>query len=139
MKIPIQRIKNNKEFEVREKLKNIDLGRSSFITSPAVLTGTLTYVGNQEIFFEGHLSAKVQLTCVHCLKEFEQSFEIDISESYIPSYFVNSGQSKEERSLSELDVLTYNGTFIDSAKIVRDILIEHIPPYPLCPECRAKE
>jgi uncharacterized metal-binding protein YceD (DUF177 family) len=139
MKIPIQRIKSNGKLKIHEQIKTADIGKDSKLIGPIEITGTLEYVGNEEIYFTGSLSAKVELTCVKCLKKFEQIFNIDFSESYTPRYFTNSKLPKGERDISELDVFTYDGNFIDLDKTARDILFEHIPPYPLCPECRAKE
>ncbi len=139
MKIPIQRIKNNEKIKIDTYIKNADLGEQGTLITPIHIEGTLTYVGSEEVFFEGHLSATVELTCVKCLKKFKQNFEIDISESYIPQYFLNTAQGKEERDLEELRVLPYQNGVINIDKIARDILIENIPPYPLCPECRANQ
>ncbi len=138
MKIPIQRIRNNKEIKILLDLKKMDLGENTALIPPATLTCTLSYAGNEEILLEGHLSAIVLLTCVHCLNKFKQTFEIDISETYIPAYFANSGHPKEERELNELNTFTYNGTFMDLDEIARNVLIEQIPPYPLCTECKTK-
>ena len=130
---------SNKKLKVYEEVKGAKLGEEISLISPLQISGTLEYVGNEEVYFDGHISTKVELTCVRCLKKFEQEFEINFSESYVPQYFSNSARAKEERELDELNVFTYNGNFIDLDKIARDILIENIPPYPLCPECRAKE
>ncbi len=137
MKIPIQRIISNKKLKVYEEVKKVQLGKEISLISPIQISGTLEYVGNEEVCFNGHISTKVELTCVRCLKKFEQTLEINFSESYVPQYFSSSAPAKEERELEELNVFTYEGNFIDLDKIARDILIEHIPPYPLCPECRA--
>ncbi len=130
----------NNKIIINEKIpqNKIELGENAKLASPVTINGFMEYAGKEEIYFEGTLKAKVVLTCVRCLSEFEQEFEIPFSESYIPLKFASSDSTKENRELEELDVYTYNGVFVDTAEIARELIIENIPPYPLCPACRAK-
>ncbi len=139
MKIQLQNLITNKKISIKEEIPSnkINLGESAKLISPVNITGFMEYAGKEEIYFEGTLKAKLTLVCVRCLSEFEQEFEISFAESYIPEKFVseNFGEKKE---LEELNTYAYNGVFIDTAEIARQLLIENIPPYPLCPVCRTK-
>ncbi len=140
MKIQLQNIITNRKIKINEKIpqNKINLGENAKLVSPITINGFMEYAGKEEVYFEGTLKAKVILTCVKCLSEFEQEFEIPFSESYIPEKFASGNSGRENRELEELDVYTYNGIFIDTEEIARQIIIENLPPYPLCPVCRAK-
>ncbi len=140
MRIQLNNIKTSEEVKVNETINSskIPLGENASLASPVRIKGVLRYAGSDEVYFEGTVFAKVRLTCVRCLEEFEQNFEIPFSESYVPAQFANVNPVKENRELEELDVLTYNGVFIDTVEIARQILIQYMPPYPLCPKCRAE-
>ncbi len=140
MKIQLQNLITNKKISIKEEIpqNKIDPGDNAKLISPVSITGFMEYAGKEEIYFEGTLNARVMLTCVRCLSKFEQEFEIPFSESYIPEKFASSKNVKENRELEELYTYTYNGVFIDTVEIARQILIENLPPYPLCPTCRAK-
>ena len=139
MKIPIARIQSNKEIIIDEKINIKNLGKGVKLLNPAELKGKISYVGSEEIYFEGTLHAEVELICVRCLNPFKQEFNIDFSETYIPQRFAANAPKEKDMELDELDVFTYQGNFIDTEAIARELLIEHIPPYPICPVCRAKE
>ena len=139
MRIPIAKIRNNNTLNIEEQIDIKDLGENAKLVKPLVLKGSLKYAGSEEIYFEGALYAEVELVCVRCLNTFVQKFEINFSETYIPESFVTNQPREKDMDLEELDVYTYGGNILDTSNIAREILIQHIPPYPICPICRAKE
>ncbi len=139
MKIPIAKIRNNNILNVEEQINIKDIGENAKLVKPIALKGLLKYTGSEEIYFEGTLYAEVVLVCVRCLNTFVQKFEINFSETYIPKSFAANQSREKDADLKELDVFTYNGNVIDTTNVSREILIQHIPPYPICPVCRAEK
>ncbi len=139
MKIPIAKIRNNNILNIEEQIDIKGIGENAKLVKPAILKGLLKYAGSEEIYFEGTLYAEVELVCVRCLNKFVQKFEINFSETYIPKSFATSQSRERDVDLKELDVFTYNGNVIDTINIAREILIQYIPPYPICPVCRAEK
>ena len=139
MKIQIAKIRSNNVVNIEEQINIKDLGPNTKLIKPATLKASLRYAGREEIYFEGTLYAEVELLCVKCLNPFKQKFEINFSETYIPKSFVTNQPREKDMELEELDVYTYSGNTLDTSNIAREILIQHIPPYPICPICRARE
>jgi len=139
MKIPITKIRSNNVLTIEEQINIKNLGPNAKLTKPATLKASLRYAGSEEIYFEGTLYAEVELICVKCLSPFTQKFEINFSETYIPKSFVTNQPREKDMELEELDVYTYSGNTLDTSNIAREILIQHMPPYPICPTCRARE
>ena len=139
MRIPIAKIRNNNTLKIEEQINIKGLGENAKLIKPVTLKGFLRYAGSEEIYFDGTLYAEVELVCVRCLNPFVQKFEINFSETYIPKSFVTNQPREKDMELQELDVYTYSGNILDTSEIAREILIQHIPPYPICPVCRAKE
>jgi len=135
MKVLITKIRRS-PIEIHEELKNIDLGKDSILTSPAVLTGKMTIGTADEVYFKGHIFANVLLTCVMCLAKFKKQFEIDFEETYLPKSMSDVGVRERKLSKKNLNTFVYYGNYINTTEIARELLIEAIPPYPLCPKCR---
>ena len=135
MKVPIVSIRN-KIVEIHEELLDIDLGNNVTIVSPILLTGQMvSNLATDEVHFKGHITAKLTLVCGQCLKKFKETFDIGFEETYLPKSKKKANISEEER-VEDLDMFVYHGDYIDTVKIVRGILLETIPPYPLCHKCR---
>ncbi|MEA3313925.1 MAG: YceD family protein [Caldisericota bacterium] len=127
----------NKIVEIHEKLLDIDFGNNRTIVLPILLTGQM--VGNpttDKTHFNGCITAKLILVCVQCLKKFKEAFDISFEETYLPKN-KNKVSMSEEKSIENLDIFVYHGDCIDTVKIVKDILLKAILPYPLCQKCRA--
>ncbi len=136
MKVPIAQIRHN-PLEIHELIDKIDLGSDTTLVLPAVLDGKMSIGVADEVHFKGHISAIVMLTCVRCLSKFKEQFEIDFKEIYLPKNLSITDVREKELSREDLDTFIYYSSYIDTSEIVRELLIEKIPPYPLCPKCRA--
>lgn len=136
MKLEIQKIIDEEKIEVNETLdfSNIDLPAK--VVEPVKAKLVFESLGNREILVRGEIQAKLRLTCVVCLDEFDEELKIEVNETYIPQTYVEN--KKEERSIEELSEFTYTGNFLDTFEILRDNILEFIPPYPKCPKCIVK-
>jgi uncharacterized metal-binding protein YceD (DUF177 family) len=136
MKVPIASIQN-KIIEIHEKMLDINLGSNITIVSPIVLTGEMVDdAATDKVHFKGRITAKLSLICVQCLEKFEEALDIGFEETYLPKS-ENKSDISEKELVEDLDMFIYHGDYIDTAEIVRGILLETIPPYPLCHKCRA--
>ncbi len=136
MKVPIVRILHS-PLKIHELIERIDLGSEAKLVGPAVLDGEMSIGVGYEVHFKGHISATVLLTCVRCLSKFKKQFEIDFKEKYLPESLAVTDMREKELSREDLDTFIYHSNYIDTSEIVKELLIVEIPPYPLCPKCRA--
>lgn len=136
MKVPIARIRHS-PLKIHELIDKINLGNDATLIEPAILDGEMSIGIADEVHFKGHISASVLLTCVRCLSKFKQQFEIDFKETYIPKSLSVTDIREKELNKEDLDTFIYYSNYIDTSEIVRELLIERIPLYPLCPKCRA--
>ncbi len=136
MRVPIASIRN-KIIDIHEKLLDINLGDNIIVDSPILLTGQMVDdPATDEVHFKGHVIAELTLVCVRCSKKFKETFDIAFEKMYLPKS-ENKVNMPEEELVEDLDMFVYHGDYIDTTEIVRGILSETIPPYPLCQKCRS--
>jgi len=136
MKLEIQKIIDEEKVEVNETLDFSKVEMPAIVVEPVKAKLIFENLGNREILVRGEIQAKLRLTCVVCLDEFDEELKIEVNETYIPQTYVEN--RKEERPIEELSEFTYTGNFLDTFEIVRDNILEFIPPYPKCPKCATK-
>ena len=136
MKLEIQKIIDEEKVEVNETLDFSKVEMPAMVVEPVKAKLIFENLGNREILVRGEIQAKLRLTCVVCLDEFDEELKIEVNETYIPQTYVEN--RKEERPIEELSEFTYTGNFLDTFGIVRDNILEFIPPYPKCPKCTTK-
>ena len=92
------------------------------------LTGDVTIDRTpQGLVVQGKFSAKTQLECVRCLKEFTIPLEWDFTELY----------AFTKKSVSESELLVPDDAHIDLAPLIREYALLEIPIKPLHdPECK---
>jgi len=92
------------------------------------LAGTLT-IGRtaQGLLFTGDFRGQTELTCVRCLKPFDQGLAWTLTELYASS----------EKSMSDSGLLVPEDAQIDLAPIIREYALLEVPINPLCqPDCK---
>lgn len=136
MKLEIQKIIDEEKVEVNETLDFSKVEMPAIVVEPVKAKLIFENLGNRGILLRGEIQAKLRLTCVVCLDEFDEELKIEVNETYIPQTYVEN--RKEERPIEELSEFTYTGNFLDTFEIVRDNILEFIPPYPKCPKCATK-
>jgi uncharacterized metal-binding protein YceD (DUF177 family) len=136
MKLEIQKIIDEEKVEVNETLDFSKVEMPAIVVEPVKAKLIFENLGNREILVRGEIQTKLRLTCVVCLDEFDEELKIEVNETYIPQTYVEN--RKEERPIEELSEFTYTGNFLDTFEIVRDNILEFIPPYPKCPKCATK-
>lgn len=133
MKLEINKIINEKNIKIEE---SIDFSKEDALfklTEPAKAQLCFEHIENGEIHVRGAIEAKILLTCVICLDEFPMDMIIKIDETYAPEK--ESTPKNKEFTLSDLNEYAYKENYLDTAEIVKDNILESIPPYPKCPEC----
>jgi len=134
MIIPIEKILSNEPFEIEEVFESLSLPGEIELSSPVNSKLRISHGSDKEVVVEGEIKVKLLLTCVSCLEKFEEEFEIEVNEAYLPEDLLKT--RGEEREPSELDTFSYRGDELDTESIVRDIIAGSIPVYPKCPDCR---
>uniref|UniRef100_A0A7C4Y3V4 DUF177 domain-containing protein n=1 Tax=Caldisericum exile TaxID=693075 RepID=A0A7C4Y3V4_9BACT len=133
MKLLIDRIIEESPLTIEE---SFDIRDAPFkLATPAKAKLTFEDIGNREVLVKGVIIARLRLTCVVCLDEFEEELKIDVSETYVPKEYIEKG---EERPLEELSEFEYTGNYLDTYEIVKDNICEFLPPYPKCPKCASQ-
>jgi len=92
------------------------------------LMGTIT-IGRtaQGLLFTGAFSGQTEVTCVRCLKSFDQNLAWDLTELYASS----------EKSASDSGLLVPEDAQIDLAPIIREYALLEVPINPVCrPDCK---
>ncbi len=135
MIIPIEKILSNEPFEIEEVFESLSLPGEIELSSPVNSKLRISHGSDKEVVVEGEIKVKLLLTCVSCLEKFEEEFEIEVNEAYLPEDLLKT-RGGEEREPSELDTFSYRGDELDTESIVRDIIAGSIPVYPKCPDCR---
>ncbi len=133
MKLIINKIIEEGSITVEESINFKEEELPFKLNDDAKLKLTFEHVQNREIRVYGAIEATFILTCVVCLNEFEYPIKIEVDEFYSPREFFD--YSKEERPIEELNKFTYTTNYLDTKDIVRDNLLEVLPPYPKCPKC----
>lgn len=136
MKLQIERIINEEKIEVDEQIDFSHVEMPTKILEPVKAKLIFENLGNREILVKGEIDVKLMLTCVVCLDEFEEDLKIEVNETYIPETYIDT--KKEERPIEELNEFTYTGGYLDTMEIIKDNILEFIPPYPKCPKCALK-
>lgn len=134
MIIPIEKILSNEPFEIEEVFESLSLPGEIELSSPVNSKLRISHGSDKEVVVEGEIKVKLLLNCVSCLEKFEEEFEIEVNEAYLPEDLLKT--RGEEREPSELDTFSYRGDELDTESIVRDIIAGSIPVYPKCPDCR---
>jgi uncharacterized metal-binding protein YceD (DUF177 family) len=134
MIIPIEKILSNEPFEIEEIFESLSLPGEIELSSPVNSKLRISHGSDKEVVVEGEIKVKLLLNCVSCLEKFEEEFEIEVNEAYLPEDLLKT--RGEEREPSELDTFSYRGDELDTESIVRDIIAGSIPVYPKCPDCR---
>jgi len=136
MKIPIDRIVNEEKIEVSLDVDFSNAQVDFKLKGPAKAKLIFEHIGKREIRVSGEIEATLILTCVDCLDEFEYPLKIEVDETYSP--YEKFDYTKEERPIEELSEFSYHTNYLDVFEIVRDNILEFIPPYPKCPKCASK-
>ncbi|MGC9099736.1 MAG: YceD family protein [Caldisericum sp.] len=136
MKLQIDRIIDEGNIEIIEEIDFTDIEMPVKIIGPVKVHLNFENLGQREIRVTGEIFATLRLTCVVCLEEFDEKLKIEVDETYIPETLVEN--KKEERPIEELSEFTYKASYLDTFEIVRDNILEFIPPYPKCPKCLSK-
>ncbi|BAL81126.1 YceD family protein [Caldisericum exile] len=136
MKLQIDRIINEEKIEIDEVIDFSNVSMPVKIVEPVKIHLNFENLGKREVRVSGEILATLRLTCVVCLEEFDEKLKIEVDETYIPETFIEN--RKEERPIEELSEFTYKGSYLDTFEIVRDNILEFIPPYPKCPKCASK-
>lgn len=137
MKLQIDKIVEAQTITIEEEIDFSERDLPFTLIEKARARLTFEDLGNREILVKGVIFAKLKLTCVICLDEFVEEIKIDVSETYVPARFISKGQS-EERPIEELSEFTYNANYLDTYEIVKDNILEFLPPYPKCPKCASQ-
>lgn len=134
MIIPIEKILSSESFEIEEVFESLSLPDEVKLSSPVNSRLHISHGSDKEVVVEGEIKVKLILTCVSCLEKFEEEFEIEVNEAYLPENLLKT--QGDAREPSELDTFSYRGDELDTESIVRDIIVGSIPVYPKCPNCR---
>lgn len=112
-------------YEFSLDLPRIQLGEDLVLSQ---LAGSITVNRTaQGLLFTGTSSASTELTCVRCLKPFEQRLEWTLTELY----------ALTEKSVSESGLLVPEDAQIDLEPLIRDYALLEVPIKPLCrPDCK---
>ncbi len=89
----------------------------------------------EDIFFEGHLKAKLILSCSRCAEDASYTFD----EFFAPVFTHGKDPHVSDRELSkdELDITYFNEDEIDVSEVIREQIELMVPLQPLCfNECK---
>ena len=135
MIIQVDQILKIEEYFLNEKIQIVDFPEGISEKDSAQFKAKITHGQTGELFIKGNISSTVNLKCVVCLEDFEENYNIDVTETYLPEGLFESLFHNEGGRLKELEVFFYRNNQIDTKKIVRDTLLANIPPYPICTKC----
>jgi len=88
------------------------------------------YRAGQELFFQGHVDAKVIGHCARCLEEYPSRVETDFSVVMVPQQPRADAAARDD----ELDVSVYQGDEVELSPLIREQMILALPTRPLCSE-----
>jgi len=98
------------DLELRQLAGAVDVGRTS-----------------QGLLFTGSFAAETAITCVRCLRLFDQKLAWSITEMYASS----------EKSMSDSGLIVPDDSQIDLEPILREYALLEIPIKPICrPDCK---
>jgi uncharacterized protein len=126
----LKRIGNEQRISEEEHLTFPEDGL--VIDEPVKISVKLVNLG-KTILLSGRISAVVRLTCVRCLKEYEQPVSMDIEEQYAKRPG-SAGSRAKEIELNDDDFVfdISEGNVIDMTEAVRQNLLTALPIKPLC-------
>jgi uncharacterized metal-binding protein YceD (DUF177 family) len=133
--VQIIQILKTKQYFLDEKIDKISLPDGVSLKDGIYLKAQITHGDNKEIFIKENIKAIVNLQCVVCLDDFQEDYNVDFEETYLPESSVEFSLDIEERSTKELDIFFYKNNRIGTKEISRDILLANISPYPTCTKC----
>ena len=135
MIVQIIQILKTEQYFLDEKIDKISLPDGVSLKDGIYLKAQITHGDNKEIIIKGNIKAIVNLQCVVCLDDFQEDYNVDFEETYLPEGLVEFSLDNEERSTKELDIFFYKNNQINTKEISRDILLANISPYPTCTKC----
>lgn len=126
-------IGGTRTFDVKVPVSQLDQIDESFdVTAPFVGTVHFLKTNNSVLtHLTGHTTLK--MTCARCLEPFEQEFDIDIQEEFVPSIDIASGAVITERGDDEALVINEHHV-LDLTEVLRQAIILSMPLTPLCRE-----
>ena len=87
----------------------------------------------KDISVSGLLKTAIKMSCIRCLGDFNFPLEAEFHYDFFPA---DERESSPEIEIStrDLDVLYYQGGFIEIPPLIREQVLLNIPSYPLCRE-----
>ncbi len=118
------------EYDIHEE--NVQLDEDLKVIGPIEGHVRLHHT-NQGILADGWVDLTLELTCMRCLKEFEQPTHLDFSEVFYPTVDVNTGipvPPMEEEEAFPID----EHHLLDLTEAIRQNILVSLPMMPLCRE-----
>ncbi|MBF0292286.1 MAG: DUF177 domain-containing protein [Nitrospinae bacterium] len=99
----------------------------------AVLSGRI-YKDDKTVFFNGAVTATLDLSCSRCLKQFEMDIKEDVTAVFMPRAVMSSVVDEVEVTQEDLDVQLYDEEELDLFGPAHDQVALALPMRPLCDE-----
>ena len=114
----------------------IDADRFSSETHPIPVTGLVKaggrlYRTGADVYFNGHVSARLKLECSRCLAVFNFVANSDVSAVFLPDH---EGEQKKTGGTDDTEARLYDGYELDMFAPLRDHVALAVPMRPLCDE-----
>lgn len=118
------------EYDIHEE--NVQLDEDLKVIGPIEGQVRLHHT-NQGILADGWVDVILELTCMRCLKEFEQPLHLDFGEVFYPTVDVNTGAPvppMEEEEAFPID----EHHLLDLTEAIRQNILVSLPMMPICRE-----
>ena len=107
--------------------------RDFSVVEPVCGDVTFLRVG-AELCFHGELGTVIEGTCARCLEPFRRPLHQSFSFNLLPAAEVEENDDRDELSLDELTVSTYEGEEVDMGPLLSEQTILALPTRALCAE-----
>ena len=85
----------------------------------------------KDIFISGLIRTAIKMSCIRCLGDFDFPLEAEFHYNLFPAD-EREFSPEIEVSKQDLDVLYYQGGFIEISPLIREQVLLNIPSHPLC-------
>lgn len=103
------------------------------VKDTTVLSGRI-YKDDKTVFFNGEVTATLDLSCSRCLKQFEMGIKEDVMAVFMPRASMSAVVDEVEVTQEDVDVQLYDEDELDLFGPAHDQVALAVPMRPLCAE-----